>query len=207
MTAAEDAVARPNDLLVEIIRSKKWRGWKVAPSLAKIQEQGIAMMRAGLNKAQPPRKRRKTKAELIREGWANEPFGGFSFRLPWAPSVNGCYFNLQKKGRVRTTKAREFEAAAIASLLEQQVPRKQICHPLAVHVVQHADSARGDIDNGLKIVMDVLKKHGVIADDCREIVKRITVEDGERCKEPWVEVRISAVISNDFSALQRRGWG
>ncbi len=183
-----DAVQRRGTYL-QIARETKSRFSR------KIQDEGIAMMRAGLNKADTrDRTPRKSRAKALPPDWDASLFGGFSFRLPWAPSVNSCYFNLAKKGRARTTRAREFESMAMAAMLEQNVPKNRISHQLAISITQYANSARGDIDNGLKIVLDCMKKYGVIADDNREIVRRITVEDGERAEVPWVSVHVSAVI-------------
>jgi Holliday junction resolvase RusA-like endonuclease len=76
------------------------------------------------------------------------------------------------------------------------VPKKGIAHPCSVTIIQHADSARGDVDNGIKIVLDVLKKFGVLYDDNRSIVKEVHAIDGPRCgedQEPCVIVRIEPV--------------
>lgn len=123
-------------------------------------------------------------------------FGGFSFRLPWAPSVNQAYFNKTGGGRAKTSKARLFADAAGAELAAQRVPLRKLSHPMAITLIQHTSASLGDVDNGIKLALDVLKHWGVIADDNRKIVKRVTVEDGARVPkgQEHVQVTIAAIL-------------
>lgn len=127
-----------------------------------------------------------------------EPFGGFSFRLPWAPSVNQAYCNNPKTGgRFKVKRAKLFFEQAILSMLEQNVPRGTITHHCAITITQHTYGDIGDCDNGIKHVLDVLKNHGVIKDDSRKIVKRVTIQDGSRVKKgnEYIEVRVDCIMS------------
>lgn len=127
-----------------------------------------------------------------------EPFGGFSFRLPWAPSVNSAYANRtsgEGKGRIKTSKARAFGQAVWIALAQQHVECRYLSHPLTIDIIQHASSDRGDPDNGIKVVLDVMKRYGVIYDDNRAIVKRVSASDGERVETgcEYIEVRVGCV--------------
>lgn len=125
--------------------------------------------------------------------WNYLRFESFTFRLPWAPSVNSCYANVTGKGRVKTTAAREYRKSVWLAVLEQRVPRRILAHPLSISITQHARDGRGDPDNGIKIVLDVMKVLDVIADDNREIIKALHVYDGARTHAPYVVVSVEPV--------------
>lgn len=129
-----------------------------------------------------------------RPPYNHQPFGGFSFRLPWAPSVNHAYANAGK-GRMKSAKVRQYASVVSAALMAGRVPCNCLAHPLAIHIVQHASSDRGDPDNGIKVVLDCMKRYGVIADDNRSIVKEVRVSDGQRVPagSEFIEVRVSCV--------------
>jgi Holliday junction resolvase RusA-like endonuclease len=126
------------------------------------------------------------------EGWNFDPFDAFEFSLPWAPSVNNAYYNVAGEGRKKTSKAQVFIDASELVLIEQRVPSRKIAHPCSITITQHVTSGRsgGDIDNGIKLVLDVMKRFGIIADDNRKIVKRLIVEDAEQEEVGRVCVRI-----------------
>jgi Holliday junction resolvase RusA-like endonuclease len=120
------------------------------------------------------------------------------FKIPWAPSVNNAYATAKNGGRFKVKRHKIFEQSVWVAMHEQNVPKKGIAHPCSVTLIQHAkQSARSDIDNGIKCVLDALKKFGVIHDDNRNIVKEVHVIDGPRCQdwqEPCVIVRIEPVF-------------
>jgi Holliday junction resolvase RusA-like endonuclease len=124
-------------------------------------------------------------------------FAGFSFQLPWAPSVNNAYANRSDgEGRVKTKRSKAYAQLAEFALLEQRVPCNRLAHPLTIHYIQHASSDRGDVANYEKILTDTLVRFGVIHDDRRDILKRVTLEDGSRVEpgHEYVEVRISCLL-------------
>lgn len=129
----------------------------------------------------------------VRPEWNYSLFEAFEFNLPWAPSVNSAYANATC-GRVKTSKARQFGELVWCALLEQRVPANCIAHPLVITLSQHAPSDQGDPDNGIKIVLDTLKRFGVLADDNRKIIKRLVVEDAEREEGGRVRVRIEPYL-------------
>jgi Holliday junction resolvase RusA-like endonuclease len=142
-----------------------------------------------------PRKSRKPKEAARQAGWNYEPFGCFCFRLPWAPSVNNCYANKTNGGRVKVKRARQYAETALAALVAQKVPCRKLAHPLAITYVQHASRTAGDVANYEKILTDTLVNYGVIADDHRGIVKRVTLIDGSRVDkgQEFVEVSITCL--------------
>jgi Holliday junction resolvase RusA-like endonuclease len=126
------------------------------------------------------------------------PFGGFSFRLPWAPSVNRAYTNKTgSDGRTKSSRARRYGEAVMTELMAQRVPCEYLAHPLSIWIVQHASADRGDPDNGQKIVLDCMVRYGVIADDNRGIVKDLRVTDSTRVPqgEEYIEVHVSCLTS------------
>ena len=135
------------------------------------------------------------KPNAHRATWNYQPFGGFEFRLPWAPSVNNAYVNRVEGGRKKSTRARQYAGLVMASLMEQRVPCNTLAHPMGICITQHASSDRGDPDNGQKIVLDCLKRYGVIADDNRGIIKDVRVIDGERVApgKEFIEVHIRCI--------------
>lgn len=131
--------------------------------------------------------------KAVRPEWNYSAFEAFEFDLPWAPSVNSAYANATK-GRVKSTKARAFGELVWGALLVQRVPANCIAHPLWITITQHAPSDAGDPDNGIKIVLDVLKRFGVIADDNRRIIRRLLIEDSTREEGGRVRLRIEPFL-------------
>jgi Holliday junction resolvase RusA-like endonuclease len=129
-------------------------------------------------------------------------FEPFAFELPWPPSVNRAYANTDS-GRVKTAELREYVRHASGALFAQRVPTRRIAHPCEITLTQHAPTTAGDVDNGVKVILDCLKKFGVLHDDNRKIVKRVIAEDGDREEGGRVEVRISPWEKN-HEHTQRR---
>lgn len=121
-------------------------------------------------------------------------FPRLTIRLPWAPSVNNAYPTGKNGRRFPSRVLKAFKLAVWGAIYEQRIPRRNLAHPLSVTITQHAKTAAGDIDNGVKAVLDALVQAHVIADDNRQIVRRITVEDGARSKNPYVLVTVEPVI-------------
>lgn len=122
------------------------------------------------------------------------PFQKIFIRLPWVPTVNHAYS--YGNGRVyKSKKYALFQSAVWQQIYAQKIPRRYLAHPMAITVTQHARNGAGDIDNGLKVLIDVLKTAGVIFDDNRQIVRKLTVIDGARSKQPWVAVEIECLES------------
>lgn len=117
------------------------------------------------------------------------PFQKIFMRLPWVPTINHAFGYGQ--GRVYKSKSYlKFQNAVWQAIYAQKIPRRFLAHPLEITVTQHARNGESDPDNGLKCLLDVLKTAGVIYDDNRNIVKRLTIIDGARSKQPWVSVEI-----------------
>jgi Holliday junction resolvase RusA-like endonuclease len=182
---------------------KRWTSADVAAAQGRITTQTALPVIVRLPKLvtkpialpKPSTKKMGGKKTVYRSTWDYRPFGGFEFRLPWAPSVNNAYVNRVSGGRRKSSRAREYATLVMAELLAQRVPCNTIAHPLGIWIIQHASSDQGDCDNGQKIVIDCLKRYGVIADDNRAIVKDVRVTDGARVApgKEFIEVRISCI--------------
>lgn len=164
-------------------RSRRWTSQELAEATVRLERLGVLESDSRKILAMPQAKRPRD----------DRPFAGFSFRLPWAPSVNNAFYNrAQGEGRGKSKKAKVFADAAHLALIEQNVPRNYIGHPIAVHIVQHASRDSGDVDNYIKIILDCLKNSGVIHDDNRSIVKEVHIYDGTRVERGCeaVDVRV-----------------
>jgi Holliday junction resolvase RusA-like endonuclease len=82
--------------------------------------------------------------------------------LPLPPSTNNLFINLPGKGRVRSGayKAWERQASASLTFASWDMPTK----PYTVTIRLNMDH-RGDIDNRVKAVLDLLVRHGVLEGD------------------------------------------
>jgi Holliday junction resolvase RusA-like endonuclease len=94
----------------------------------------------------------------------------FAVAIPVPPSVNALYANV-RHGRIKTRRyARWIEAAGWELLLQ---------HPTAVHGRYHLTMTlpriRGDPDNRVKPISDLLVAHGLIEDDSVKFCAGIVV--------------------------------
>ncbi len=88
-------------------------------------------------------------------------FSGFVVELPLPPSVNNLFFN-GPRGRVRSQEYRAWIHEAGWRMKDQRPAPVEGWHDLFVEVPL---KMRGDNDNRFKAINDLLKRHGLIADD------------------------------------------
>lgn len=95
--------------------------------------------------------------------------------LPWPPTVNTYYRNVQ--GKTLISAAGRAYRAAVADQVLVQRGAKQLSGRLEVSIVAHVpDRRRRDLDNLLKGTLDSLTHAGVWVDD--EQIDRLTIERG-----------------------------
>jgi Holliday junction resolvase RusA-like endonuclease len=96
-------------------------------------------------------------------------------RLPTPPSTNNLYFNLKRGGRHPTDKYKAWQQEA-GYVLNRVHPQQRCFGAMKVQVALYVPRkpASRDIDNFCKGPLDLLVKHGVIADD--KHIERLTVE-------------------------------
>jgi len=82
--------------------------------------------------------------------------------LPIPPSVNQAYVNVPKRGRVASKELKEWKAAAGWQIKTQ--PRAQFAGPFTIRLLLPKDM-RGDVDNRLKPVLDLLVSLSITPDD------------------------------------------
>lgn len=99
--------------------------------------------------------------------------------LPRPPSLNNLFVNNRRTGGRFTSKTYAAWQAEAGHALVQQRPLPRFDGPVSVTVgIGRPDRRKRDLDNvGAKAVLDLLVKHGVLADD--SLIQRITME--------WVE--------------------
>ncbi|MEY0665138.1 RusA family crossover junction endodeoxyribonuclease [Providencia rettgeri] len=109
--------------------------------------------------------------------------------LPFPPSVNACWRNINGKTLISAT-GRKFRANAIAAVYEQLRKRpKLITENVSVIVKMYPPSRqRRDIDNYLKAPFDALTHAGVWKDD--DQIKRVEMEWCEVVKGGRFEITI-----------------
>lgn len=112
--------------------------------------------------------------------------GATTFRVPTPPSLNNAWKNVSGRGRVKTPAYRAWIEDAGWNLAAQR-PRRWAC-PVIVSVVIDID--RGDLDNRLKAIGDLLTTHKVVRDDI-DIVAWMAAKSGS-CGG-WCEVTVAAV--------------
>ena len=92
--------------------------------------------------------------------------------LPFPPSVNSMFRNVNGRGRVKSA---EYKAWLVEAgvMLKQQKPRPP--NGRVRITVDLDDKRRGDADNRIKPIIDLLVAHGVIPDDSKTYVKRMSI--------------------------------
>lgn len=113
-----------------------------------------------------------------------------SLTLPFPPSVNACWRNINGKTLISAA-GRKFRANAIAAVYEQLRKRpKLITENVSVIVKMYPPSRqRRDIDNYLKAPFDALTHAGIWKDD--DQIKRVEMEWCEVVKGGRFEITIS----------------
>ncbi|WOC01198.1 MULTISPECIES: RusA family crossover junction endodeoxyribonuclease [unclassified Providencia] len=112
-----------------------------------------------------------------------------SLILPFPPSVNACWRNINGKTLI-SAKGRAFRANAMAAVYEQLRKRpRAITEHVSVIVKMYPPSRkRRDIDNYLKAPFDALTHAGVWKDD--DQIKRVEMEWCEVVKGGRFEIEI-----------------
>lgn len=92
------------------------------------------------------------------------------------PPVNNLFSNGRSgAGRFPTKRYTAWKKAAAAMLVGQWRPSRPISYPVSI-VACVTHKSRSDLDNLLKAPLDFLVQQGILADDSKSIVKRITIE-------------------------------
>lgn len=115
-----------------------------------------------------------------------------SLVLPFPPSVNACWRNINGKTLI-SAKGRAFRANAMAAIYEQLRKRpKAITEHVSVIVKMYPPSKRRmDIDNYLKAPFDALTHAGIWSDDAQ--VKHADITWCEVVKGGRFEIEIRSI--------------
>ena len=89
------------------------------------------------------------------------------------PSVNGMFQNCAGRGRVKTTRYRQW-AAAVSWDIKAQHSGKMLSGPFEISMTVGRPSKACDLDNRAKAILDILQSCRVIRDD--KLCERITME-------------------------------
>ena len=95
-----------------------------------------------------------------------------TYDLPFPPSVNSMFRNVQGRGRVKTQEYKDWLMEA-GLMLRRQKPVAVVGQAELLIELDH--TRRGDASNRIKAVEDLIVTHGILADDSKKYVKRVTV--------------------------------
>lgn len=109
--------------------------------------------------------------------------------LPIPPSTNKLFANAGKKGRVKTDAYKAWLLDAGYKLNLQHVPAYK--GVVAIHIIVPFIAAR-DMDNFIKPILDLMKKHGLIVDDSMQYMRRLIIEIWDNPTRDYVTVEIDA---------------
>lgn len=96
--------------------------------------------------------------------------------IPFPPSVNNLFRNVAGRGRVPSARYQTWKVVADEEVMLQK--KQYFKGP--VHVLLTVeDRGNQDADNCAKAPLDLLVRHGIIEDDNRKIVRKLTVQWGD----------------------------
>lgn len=99
----------------------------------------------------------------------------FYCTMPPPPSVNNLFVNAPRgRGRFPSPKYKAWLRAAVKEMAMRAAP-PLINAPVTLHL-QITAKCRNDLDNCAKAIIDLLVAQGVLINDDKKIVKRITLE-------------------------------
>lgn len=106
------------------------------------------------------------------------------------PSVNAMYVNVPGRGRAKSKKYADWLSAEGWNLASQRRNFRYFKEPVEVSITVPDAKPAFDADNRIKPTLDLLVKHGLIADDNSAIVRRVQISISDDPKFEGVEVRI-----------------
>lgn len=125
------------------------------------------------------------------------------FTIPFPPSVNHMFFNVPGKGRVKSNAYRVWRSAAGWDI--KAAKPEKFNGPVEVLITLERKTMRGDIDNRIKAILDVLVDMDVLVDDKQ--VEKVSAEWGT-ISGARVEVRpyeIAASVLASTKAPKKQG--
>lgn len=93
--------------------------------------------------------------------------------LPFPVSTNSLYFNVPKRGRVKTARYKQWIAEADTMLMKQILKRFTVRVDLDIRC--GGGRKNQDISNLIKCVEDALVRNGILVDDKKEFVRSVKV--------------------------------
>lgn len=117
-----------------------------------------------------------------------------TYNLPIPPSTNNLFFNRKQGGRAPTQAYVTWQTEAGLMLNAQRA------RPVRGEVridIKVADAGRFDLDNTIKPALDLLKKHGVIEDDNRKVVRGLSADWAEGIEGMQIRVTSMEIMGRE----------
>lgn len=164
----------------------KWKSWRrlpariILPLVLEAHRQGVAVTEADYTL--PPK---DAPQQPLLPG---APLWTIRLTLPMPPSVNKAYANIPGRGRVASRHLKEWKIEAGWRLELQRPKRTKGAYRAIIRV---GSTLRGDIDNRIKPLLDLLVEHMVTDDDQR--ADRVAIERSPELQPSECIVTIQAV--------------
>lgn len=117
---------------------------------------------------------------------------GVSLELTLPPSINRAYRNVQGRGRVATDDLKNWKRNAGWEIHLARCGRVTGPYTLSILV---PSTMRGDVDNRIKAISDILVAHTVTPDD--RMAKRMSVERSSDVRRGCCLVTVEAVCPSE----------
>lgn len=112
--------------------------------------------------------------------------------LPMPPSVNVCYTNVRKVGRVKTKLYKQWEEEAQWVMkTHKYLGQNPLKPPYAINIKIGKVALNSDIDNRIKATQDFLKNQNMIVDDNIGLLWEISAKrDFENTPAKFIRVEV-----------------